>query len=710
MKQKLKKSSKIGLLIGVCLAFSSFYSSSQELKKGTIDRKSLVQRHNLKLTAINDPGPSQVGNGEFAYGFDITGMQTLRANFATMASWGWHSTIPPIDPASFKKTEKETNGRMVPYELANPEQAELSQWLEQNPHKFNLGRIGLWRKKADGGEIDTADIEEAVQYFDLWSGTAESSFKIDGQPVKVFTVGDPEKDIVAFRVESPLIQQGELGVFIEFPYASLQYFSAGSDFEAVEKHTTALVSAGKNLAVFNRKLDNTTYQVACSWTGNGDFSKERAHKYSLSPYASSDVAEYVFSFAPSEIKYKLPTFAAVKGNSAGYWPSFWKSGGAVNLSKSTDKRWFELERRIVLSQYLMKINASGKYPPQETGLVSNSWYGRFHYEMIWWNQAHFALWNRWPLLRESLKVYEDNLESAIERAKMQGYQGARYAKCTGPDGREWPHPIHAFLVWQQPHPIFFADLDYRAHPTQETLKKWDRIVEHSADFLASYAQLDRAQNRYDLGTPISFVPENNDYYKDKNPSFELAYWRYGLKTAQQLRKKLGKADKPLWNNVYNNLAPLPINNGFYEQWENVEDMWSKFNFEHPALLGAFGMLPGYGVDTMVMERTYQQVQSTWKYNTCWGWDFPLVAMTAARLGHPADAVDMLLHDSPKNSFDAHAMVGGGNPYPYIPTNGALLYAVAMMCAGWDGSSQLDNPGFPANGSWIVEWEDLKKAP
>ncbi|QEC73663.1 hypothetical protein FSB73_20325 [Arachidicoccus ginsenosidivorans] len=176
--------------------------------------------------------------------------------------------------------------------------------------------------------------------------------------------------------------------------------------------------------------------------------------------------------------------------------------GAIDLSGSKDPRWFELERRIVLSQYLMAINASGNYPPQETGLVNNSWYGRFHYEMYWWHAAHYSLWDRWPLLESSLHVYQDNLASSIKRAKLQGYQGARWPKCTGTDGREWPDVTHAFLIWQQPHPIFFAELDYRAHPNPQTLKKWAKIVEQTADFMASYAFYDQGRKQYVLGPPI----------------------------------------------------------------------------------------------------------------------------------------------------------------------------------------------------------------
>jgi len=43
-------------------------------------------------------------------------------------------------------------------------------------------------------------------------------------------------------------------------------------------------------------------------------------------------------------------------------------------------------------------------------------------------------------------------------------------------------------------------------------------------------------------------------------------------------------------------------------------------------------------------------------------------------------------------------------------NGGLLYAVVMMAAGWDGALNSLALGFPNDGSWVVRWERLKKAP
>jgi hypothetical protein len=52
------------------------------------------------------------------------------------------------------------------------------------------------------------------------------------------------------------------------------------------------------------------------------------------------------------------------------------------------------------------------------------------------------------------------------------------------------------------------------------------------------------------------------------------------------------------------------------------------------MLCALGMLPGSMVDKNVMAATLDRVLSSWDFDSMWGWDFPVMAMTAARLGSP----------------------------------------------------------------------------
>ena len=64
---------------------------------GNIDRERIVRSFNPRRTASSDETPLQVGNGNFAFGADVTGLQTFRP-FATMSTLGWHSFPLPTEP------------------------------------------------------------------------------------------------------------------------------------------------------------------------------------------------------------------------------------------------------------------------------------------------------------------------------------------------------------------------------------------------------------------------------------------------------------------------------------------------------------------------------------------------------------------------------------------------------------------------------------
>ena len=54
--------------------------------------------------------------------------------------------------------------------------------------------------------------------------------------------------------------------------------------------------------------------------------------------------------------------------------------------------------------------------------------------MHFWHEAHFALWNRVPLLENSLDYYQKIWAPAVHAARRQGYHGARWPKMTSPNG------------------------------------------------------------------------------------------------------------------------------------------------------------------------------------------------------------------------------------------------------------------------------------
>jgi hypothetical protein len=109
-----------------------------------------------------------------------------------------------------------------------------------------------------------------------------------------------------------------------------------------------------------------------------------------------------------------------------------------------------------------------------------------------------------------------------------------------------------------------------------------------------------------------------------------------------------------------------------------------------------------------MRNTLHWLAGNWNWSSTWGWDYPMLAMCAARLGEPERAIDMLLLDTAKNHYrlNGHNYQRPGLAV-YLPANGGLLYAVAMMAAGWDGAPRRPAPGFPDNGQWTVRWEGLR---
>ena len=162
--------------------------------------------------------------------------------------------------------------------------------------------------------------------------------------------------------------------------------------------------------------------------------------------------------------------------------------------------------------------------------------------------------------------------------------------------------------------------------------------------------------------------------------------------------------------------------------ESDPDTWDDVaaRHDHPSMLMPLGFLPGGPeVDRATMGRTLDAVLARWDWKTkIWGWDHPMIAMTATRLGRPDVAVDVLLRDAPNNLYTASGLCPqGGASAPedsspaerrfeiaaYLPANGAFLSAVALMVAGWDGCERRW-PGFPADGTWKIRAEGWQPLP
>jgi hypothetical protein len=91
----IKTTGAAGLTLAAAPAFSIGAPSSG------IDRRALVQRHNPDIAKLDPFSALSVGNGEFAFTTDVTGLQTFSAEcekdfpLCTMSHWGWHSFPAP---------------------------------------------------------------------------------------------------------------------------------------------------------------------------------------------------------------------------------------------------------------------------------------------------------------------------------------------------------------------------------------------------------------------------------------------------------------------------------------------------------------------------------------------------------------------------------------------------------------------------------------
>ncbi|NLA47963.1 MAG: hypothetical protein GX876_00720 [Bacteroidales bacterium] len=714
---------KLCILLYPLILILLFIICGCKFKADKINRYELVNRHKVQIDSIDLLSPVTVGNGRFAFTADFTGLQTFPIRYekgiplGTQSEWGWHS-YPNTEGYTFDESLENYNyyGREIPFsvQIRAPERKrDAVNYLRQNPHRLHLGVVGLELLNSKGTPLQPEDISSVNQTLNPWNGEIHSTFKIGDDLVEVITYSHQEKDMIAAKIISPLIRKGLLKIKLLFPYPTGQHSDSGCDFDSPEKHSSVLTSS-KNTAKIARLIDDSFYNVFLEWKGIARITEREKHLFLLE--ADPGQSQLLFSclFTTSDTPGQLPDFKHTAADSKKAWKEFWMSGGAVDLSGSTDPRASELERRIILSQYLTKVQCTGHYPPQETGLTYNSWHGKFHLEMHYWHGIHFALWDRTHLLENSLGYYNNISGKARETASRQGFDGLRWPKMTDPSGNDSPSGVGSFLIWQQPHIIYMAELCYRNTSDETILRKYSDVVFGAADFMASFAWYDSRNKRFVLGPPMIPAQERFPAETTMNSPFELAYWHWCLSVAQEWRKRLKLEPDQKWASVIGMLSPLAQKDGLYLSAESATDSYSnqRFMSDHPMVTGTYGMLPNSRIiEFEIMKKTFDHVWEHWQWSQTWGWDFPMTAMAATRLGFPDKAIEALFMDVETNTY-----LPNGHNFQnqrlklYLPGNGALLTAVAMMCAGWDEAPESEAPGFPRDGNWKVKWEDLKRLP
>ncbi len=681
------------------------------IQASAIDRRALVARHSPVVTSVDTLASLSIGNGAFTFTTDVTGLQTFPEYYrngvplGTQSQWGWHSFTNPEQyrrEESYKQYDFGHGHReLYATEFKTETRArDAANWFRSNPHRLHLGCIGL---EKDG--LKPTDITSARQTLDLWDGVVRSTFTVGRQRYAVTTVCHPEKDMVSGQVVGR-----QAAINLRFPYPTGRHSDDACNWNANDRHQTELIKQTAHSAVLKRTIDATTYYVTMTWEGRAVLREKSPNYWTLT--TEGHRLTYCCTFAEQPVEAN-PSFSETLVASQSRWQRFWTEGAAVDFSHCRDPRAKELERRVVLSQWLLAIQCAGDMPPQETGLTYNSWFGKFHMEMIWWHQAWLPLWGHSTMLDRTLRWYETVEPIAREIAMRQGFKGVRWMKMTDPSGEEAPSKVGSFLIWQQPHLIYLAELLYRSQPDKAILEHYGRLVNETATFMADYATFDAEHDRYVLKGMIP-AQETLKAAETQNAPFELAYWHWALQVAQQWNERRGLPRAALWDDIISKLSPLAHDSERrYLAAESAPDTYSTLALisDHPAVLGAVGILPESRLyDPTIMAHTLQWIWHNWNWDHTWGWDYPMVAMNATRLGDAEKAVSALLMDKRTNTY-----LPNGHNYQdqrlrcYLPGNGGLLTAIALMCAGWDDCQQ-QTPGFPKNGLWDVRWEGLKPLP
>ena len=713
------------LLTIILLLFINLCASAK------IDRYALVHRNNPHITEIDTLASLSVGNGEFAFTADVTGLQTFHQLYrngvplGTMAQWGWHS-FPNTEGFKAEDALRSFDfGRggeeWYSCQLKDERGKKASDYLRVNPHRLHLGIVAF-------KGINPEDITNVNQTLDLWDGMLTSSFHCKGKPMKVLTSCDAKRDMVVARISDHSLHSVEL----KFPYPTGIHSDDACDWSANRPHSVTLISKGKHTATYMHTLDGQSYYIKMCWE-NASEPSLAGNSIIIKPTKSNWTISV--EFTKEQPATALTDFASSVAETKSYWNRYWTTGGAIDFSHCTNPQAPELERRAVLSQYLLAIQCAGSTPPQETGLTYNSWFGKFHLEMIWWHMAHFALWGHPEMLERTLPWYETAIGKAANIAHRQGFRGVRWMKMTDPSAEEAPSNVGSFLIWQQPHIIYLCEMLYRANPNPAIIKRYYPLIEQTAEFMASFVTYDKAHDRYILKGCIP-AQETLKAADTVNPPFELSYWHFALSVAQEWRERQGLERNPEWEKIISKLSSLDEKDGVYsasetspsypklipqnvktiepqnltpathmEAQEIAENL--RLYSDHMAVLAAYGVLPeSPQFSAKTMTSTLQWVIDNWNWDKTWGWDYPTTAMCAVRCGKPELAVSALLMDKRTNTY-----LPNGHNYQdqrlrcYLPGNGGLLTTLALMCAGYEGCTT-PLPGFPKDGTWNVEYEGL----
>lgn len=588
-------------------------------------KKSDIIKYNLKFNHIDSKNPVTIGNGDFAITLDQTGTQSLYEIYkdiplSTMSNKNW-----------FYKDKKDIKPSYVDgkaYMLFNLDNDPNYQINRQYPFKYSFMQILLY----DNDKlIDINNIKDVKQELDLYKGIVTSSFNYKEKINKTTSFIYQDHDEFNFKLESD-----NLNLALKFNYPS--YTKNGYRLDIlpnvlVKEDRITLLYDDKNSLSFKLK-SSSNYQIV----------------------------ENTLIFDDNNVSFSLALDEIKEGK---LLDEFWKCDNGIIIDNE------ELVKKMVLSKYLLHVNSTGIYPPQESGLTYNCWNSKFHLEM---HLIH-SLWNIYNNhvgdLVKSFDYYLSIMPSSLKRASLNGYKGLRFPKMTGPDGEDSPSNIGPLLIWQAPHILFMLQEIYYLYNKENIIKKYEPLISGTIDFMISFLTL--KDSKYQMLDPLLEACESIPLDRCQNPSFELEYWRYTLERQPKIDTVLYGHQRYDYLDITSKIITPKEDDGIYLKTYGVIDKYDLYK-DHPTEGFLMSFFKSKIVDKEKMAKTIDYILKNMDLSSYWGWDFPFLGLSLLNCGEIEKSIEVTQLNTINNQY----LYNGYNTSPrddlkaYLPGNGAFL--------------------------------------
>lgn len=588
-------------------------------------KKSDIIKYNLKFNHIDSKNPVTIGNGDFAITLDQTGTQSLYEIYkdiplSTMSNKNW-----------FYKDKKDIKPSYVDgkaYMLFNLDNDPNYQINRQYPFKYSFMQILLY----DNDKlIDINNIKDVKQELELYKGIVTSSFNYKEKINKTISFIYQDHDEFNFKLQSD-----NLNLALKFNYPS--YTKNGYRLDILPN---VLVKEDRMTLLYDDK-------------NSLSFKLKSSSKY--------QIVENTLIFDDNNVSFSLALDEIKEGK---LLDEFWKCDNGIIIDNE------ELVKKMVLSKYLLHVNSTGIYPPQESGLTYNCWNSKFHLEM---HLIH-SLWNIYNNhvgdLVKSFDYYLSIMPSSLKRASLNGYKGLRFPKMTGPDGEDSPSNIGPLLIWQAPHILFMLQEIYYLYNKENIIKKYEPLISGTIDFMISFLTL--KDSKYQMLDPLLEACESIPLDRCQNPSFELEYWRYTLERQPKIDTVLYGHQRYDYLDITSKIITPKEDDGIYLKTYGVIDKYDLYK-DHPTEGFLMSFFKSKIVDKEKMVKTIDYILKNMDLSSYWGWDFPFLGLSLLNCGEIEKSIEVTQLNTINNQY----LYNGYNTSPrddlkaYLPGNGAFL--------------------------------------